>query len=88
MNEMFLEILKYGVEQKMSDIHLCTGAHPMFRKNGVLLPNEEFPKLTLADIEDIVKTILKDNQMETLLENKSVDFTFSSRGFVLFRVSI
>ncbi len=88
MNEMFLEILKYGVEQKMSDIHLCTGSHPMFRKNGVLLPNEEFPRLTLVDIDDIVKTILKDNQMEILLENKSVDFSFSSRGFGRFRVSI
>ncbi len=88
MEKMFLEILKYGVENKMSDIHLCTGAHPMFRKNGLLLPNAEFQKLTLQQVDGIVDTITKESHKKTLMENKSVDFSFSSRGFGRFRVSI
>ncbi len=88
MNELFLEILKYGVDNKMSDIHFCTGAHPMFRKNGVLTPCKEFPILTLGEIDEIVKSTLKENHMEKLIQNKSVDFSFSSRGFGRFRVSV
>ncbi len=88
MDDMFLEILKYGVENKMSDIHLCTGAHPMFRKNGVLLPNTDFPALALTDIDGIVETIVKPHHMKKLQFNKSVDFSFSSRGFGRFRVSV
>ncbi len=88
MNDMFLEILKYGVENKMSDIHLCTGAHPMFRKNGVLLPNKDFPTLALTDIDAIVEAIVKPHHMKKLQFNKSVDFSFSSRGFGRFRVSV
>lgn len=88
MNDIYLEILKYGVENNMSDIHLCTGTHPMFRKNGVLLPNKDFPVLTVGVLEDIVNSIVKGHHYEKLIENKSVDFSFSSRGFGRFRVSV
>lgn len=88
MDKIFLEILTEGVNKKMSDVHLCIGTSPMFRKNGVLLPNKKYGVLTVKEIDKIVGSIVDDEHMEKLKSDKSIDFSLSRAGFGRFRVSV
>ncbi len=71
-----------------SDIHLCTGTQPLFRVGGVLVKDEFSNILTREDIEYLVEGIIPINKATALLEDKSVDFSFSRDGIGRFRCNI
>ena len=66
MNFDFSEILMEVIRQKASDLHLTSGAPPMLRKRGQLVPIEGLPKLTPTDTREIVYTILNSSQRQRL----------------------
>ncbi len=89
INEHYLEALLLEAKTlTASDIHLCTGTQPLFRVNGVLVKDETTDTLSREDIEYIIDTIIPINKTSTLLENKSVDFSFSKDGIGRFRCNI
>lgn len=88
MDKLFFDILTEGVCNKISDVHLCIGTCPRFRKNGVLSPNHKYNILTMEDIERIVESIVSKSYMEKLKRDMSIDFSLSEAGFGRFRVSV
>lgn len=81
-----IELVKYAVENKASDIHITVGLPPLLRIDGelirygdkVLLPN---------DTENLVKQVLNDKQFNELKENGQIDMSYSVPGVSRFRVN-
>ncbi len=83
----FLSLLKYARERGASDIHLKPGNPPVIRVFGRLFPVKDYPELTESQIENIIDTILRPEQMECLEKNLSVDVGFSD-SYGRYRVNI
>lgn len=89
INDEYLDsVLLEAKNLNASDIHLCTGTQPLFRVNGVLVKDEYSNILTRDNIEYIIDGIIPINKTYILLENKSVDFSFSKDGIGRFRCNI
>ncbi|MFZ5989579.1 MAG: type IV pilus twitching motility protein PilT [Bacillota bacterium] len=80
------ELLRSVVEQGGSDLHITVGVPPTVRKNGRLLKLYD-TSLTSRDTEAYIKQLVNESQMEELLGNGQVDFSFSWDGIGRFRVN-
>jgi twitching motility protein PilT len=87
MNFDFSEILMEVIRQKASDLHLTSGAPPMLRKRGQLVPIEGLARLTPTDTREIVYTILNSSQRQRLETDWQIDFAYSVPGHGRFRVN-
>ena len=87
MNLDFSEILLEVVRQKASDLHITSGAPPMLRVRGSLVPIEGMPKLTPTDTREIVYAILNSSQRQRLETDWQIDFAYSIPGHARFRVN-
>jgi len=87
MNFDFSEILIEVVRQKASDLHLTSGAPPMLRKRGQLVPIEGLQNLTPTDTREIIYTILNSSQRQRLETDWQLDFAYSVPGHGRFRVN-
>ncbi|MGZ5321132.1 MAG: type IV pilus twitching motility protein PilT [Solirubrobacterales bacterium] len=87
MNLDFSEILLEVVKQKASDLHITSGAPPMLRVRGSLVPVEGMPKLTPTDTREIVYAILNSSQRQRLETDWQIDFAYSIPGHARFRVN-
>lgn len=61
-----------------SDLHLMVGFPPMLRVNGILGPIEGMQVLTSGIIEELIYSILTEEQKELLLTNREIDLSISS----------
>jgi twitching motility protein PilT len=75
------------VRQKASDLHLTSGAPPMLRKRGQLVPIEGLQRLTPTDTREIIYTILNSSQRQRLETDWQLDFAYSVPGHGRFRVN-
>jgi twitching motility protein PilT len=64
-------------DQKGSDLLLAGDSAPRVRVDGKLRPVEGAPVLTGAQIDDLVRTLLKPSQQATFDVEQDVDFSFS-----------
>jgi len=81
------DILKYGSLKKATDIHFCVGSKPLIRINGLL--EEIGGEVVFVDkIQEIIDSLIDDNQMKKLSEKKVLDFSFSVSGLGRFRANI
>ncbi len=82
------ELLAVVVSRGGSDLHITAGVPPMMRLNGALLPIEDIPALTKRDTQELVFSIMSEEQ-RTILENEwEADFAYSvPRHDVRFRVN-
>ena len=87
MNFDFSEILIEVVRQKASDLHLTSGAPPMLRKRGGLVPMDGLQRMTPTDVREIVYTILNSSQRQRLETDWQIDFAYSVPGQGRFRVN-
>ncbi len=87
MNFDFSEILMEVIRQKASDLHLTSGAPPMLRKRGQLVPIEGLARMTPTDTREIVYTILNSTQRQRLETDWQIDFAYSVPGHGRFRVN-
>ena len=87
MNFDFSDILIEVIKQKASDLHLTSGAPPMIRKRGALVPIEGLPKLTPTDTREIIYAILNSSQRQRLETDWQIDFAYSVPGHGRFRVN-
>lgn len=81
------EILNKVVSLKASDLHLTIGAMPTLRINGKLGPLAGYKVLDESTLEDLIFSLLNQDQKELLLVNKEVDFSFSLATEARFRVN-
>lgn len=81
------DLLKLVLKQKASDLHLTVGLPPMLRLDGKLTPTE-FEKLTPADTERLVLSLLNEEQRKTFTERGELDFTYTSDETGRFRANV
>ena len=74
--------------KKASDLHLLVGVPPVLRIDGTLVNVEGAKVLTPKDIEQMVFSILSDEQKNTFLEKKDFDFSYSLNDNTRYRVNI
>lgn len=82
------ELLRALVSMGASDLHLTSGAHPMLRRNGSLVPLESFPIIEGASLRRTLYSILKQRQRERFEEELELDFSYSVPNTARFRVNI
>jgi twitching motility protein PilT len=80
-------LLEEVVKQDASDLHLTVEAPPTLRVDGFLKSVSDTPKLTEAEIEKLINSVLNDEQKEILAKDKEVDFSFSFGDLARFRAN-
>jgi twitching motility protein PilT len=82
MDYDILDILRYAIEQRASDVHITVKLPPMIRKDTVLMPYGEY-QLMPADTEALTMSVLNDHQKDILEKNGEVDFSYIVPGIPL-----
>ena len=80
-------LMKYAIEQGASDIHIAVNQSPCFRIHGALTPLTDVPPLTSDQTQQLVLSLLNDEQAKTLNENLELDFSFGNGETSRFRVN-
>ncbi len=83
---ILIDALTKTVQSTSSDLHITVGLPPMIRTNTVLRPFNDQP-LTPADTEEIVRSILTDEQFARFEEAGELDFSYVVPGLSRFRVN-
>jgi twitching motility protein PilT len=75
-------LFKLAAEKKASDIHLLFGQSPIFRIDGQLfdineiIPEGNFSKLTPADLDIFLNTLLSKEQKTRFLDKRDLDLSY------------
>ncbi len=80
-------LLEEVVKKKASDLHLQVGLPPMLRVDGNLAPISGSDPLTEETLEQLVFSILDEDQKQILLKDKEFDFSFAFGDLGRFRVN-
>jgi twitching motility protein PilT len=72
------ELFSEAGRLEASDLHLMVGSPPMLRVNGILGPIEGLQVLTPELIEELMYSVLTEEQKELLLTNREIDLSLSS----------
>jgi len=86
--QKMIDLMETALKQGASDLHIAVGRHPVLRINGSLIPLVKEPVLTPEMTENLIKTILTDQQKEDLLRYKDIDFSYSLGDLARFRVAV
>ncbi|MCA9775977.1 MAG: PilT/PilU family type 4a pilus ATPase [Candidatus Eremiobacteraeota bacterium] len=62
------------VQEGGSDLLVAAGFHPSFRKHGGLEVFKDRPKYSVAEVQNILKDLLTDQEISTLKKQKDLDF--------------
>jgi twitching motility protein PilT len=84
----FRQILELVVSQGATDLHLKVPSPPVLRIDSVLVPQEEWPKLTAPDIQGIFEEITTQEQRALFEQEQELDFAYSVPGLARFRVNV
>ena len=82
------DLLRIMIEREASDLHIKAGSPPGLRIDGELLPMEDLPPLTSDDTEQIISSIMDDNNKRAFAELKELDFAYSFSDLYRFRVNV
>lgn len=80
-------LLEEVIRRKASDLHLQIGLPPMFRIDGKLAPLADYDVLNEEKVEQLIFSILDDDQRQILLKDKEFDFSFAFGDLARFRVN-
>jgi twitching motility protein PilT len=75
------------VDKGASDLHIKVPSQPVFRIEGELLAQEDFPAVTPHDVESIFKQITTEEQRDVFCNELELDFSYTIPGIGRFRVS-
>ena len=81
------ELLQKTASSKASDLHLTVGSPPTLRLEGQLSPVPGTETLDPKQVEDLVFSLLSDDQKKRLREEREIDFSFSFADAARFRVN-
>lgn len=82
-----LDLIKYGIDNRASDIHITTGVPPAFRIDGVLRYLDERP-LSSDSIEALIKQILTEEKARELEFTGEIDISYFIPSLGRFRMNI
>ena len=80
------KIFRTAAQYKASDIFISTGAKPILRINGELVPIKEHPILTKKIAEEYLLEILSDEQKKRFEQTLDIDFSLEIETISRFRV--
>ena len=80
-------LLEEVVKRRASDLHLQVGLPPTLRIDGSLTPVHGAPKLGERMVEELVFSLLEEDQKQILLRDKEFDFSFAFGDLGRFRVN-
>ncbi len=75
-------------EKGSSDLHLRVPGPPVFRIDGILIPQEELSLLSPEDLKEAFRQITTTNQREIFYQDLELDFAYSLLGVARFRVNV
>ena len=81
------ELLTIAKERKASDVHVTVGLPPRIRINGELV-DLDYPKMTPADCEELILSIMDERQNELFKDRGELDFSFSFPNVGRYRVNV
>jgi twitching motility protein PilT len=81
------QLLKAVIDQGASDLHITTGAPPMLRLDGRLVPLKT-PPLGPVETKQLCYSILSDKQKSIFEENLELDLSFGVKGLARFRANV
>lgn len=82
------ELVKWGAEQKASDVFFKPGSHPAVRVKGQIQLVDGWPELTPQDTEDITRGMLSDREWERFLDYPEKDVGMTIEGVCRLRINI
>jgi twitching motility protein PilT len=80
-------LLEEVVKRDASDLHMQVGLPPMIRVDGALTPIHGSPALNEEALENLVFSLLDEDQKQILLRDKEFDFSFAFGDLGRFRVN-
>ncbi|MEW6776661.1 MAG: type IV pilus twitching motility protein PilT [Bdellovibrionota bacterium] len=82
------DILKVGLGEKASDVHIKAGLPPIFRIHGDLVPYKSAPRLTPDVINKMAFGIMNNAQKERFKQYNECDLAYGVPGLGRFRVNV
>ncbi|MCH8156861.1 MAG: type IV pilus twitching motility protein PilT [Nitrospinae bacterium] len=79
---------KLMAEHGISDLHLCSGCKPMFRKDGEMMPLRNDDELKPEDTERLLFEITPERNMKEFKECNDTDFAYTLEGVGRFRSNL
>lgn len=80
-------LLEEVIKRKASDLHLQVNLPPMVRIDGSLTPSTNSQVLGEKEVEELIFSLLEDDQKKILLRDKEFDFSFAFGDLGRFRVN-
>ncbi|MCA9805227.1 MAG: Flp pilus assembly complex ATPase component TadA, partial [Cyanobacteria bacterium HKST-UBA02] len=81
------ELMQLVLDRAASDLHLKPGQPPIIRVSGALMKTSLSP-LSDRDVEQIIFSIINEDQKEHLESNYELDFSFGVEGLGRFRANV
>ncbi len=82
------ELLQKMTEQGASDLHIAVGTPPVLRIHGLLEPMNEYPKLTPEDSQEIIYSVMNEEQISSFETERELDMSFGIEGMSRFRLNV
>jgi len=82
------ELLQKVIELGASDMHIVVGAPPMIRLNGELEPMHGYPTLNAEDTQEIIYSVMNEEQISAFESEKECDLSFGIDGLSRFRLNV
>ncbi len=80
-------LLQEVIDKDASDLHLQVGLQPMLRVDGSLVASHDAPPLDEEMVENLIYSIVDDEQKQILTKDKELDFSFAFGDLGRFRVN-
>ncbi len=87
MNIEMQELMQLVLDRAASDLHLKAGQPPIIRIAGRIV-RTHLPSLSSEELEELVNSILTEDQQNLLERNYEIDFSFGVEGLGRFRANI
>lgn len=81
------QLLRAMVDSNATDLHITTGAAPMLRIDGDLVPLKA-PKMGPVESKNLCYSILSDKQKQRFEETQELDLSFGVKGLARFRCNL
>ncbi len=82
------ELFEIAVKNKASDLHLVVGKPPLLRIDGSLIEIKNEKPLTEQSAEEIIFSMLSEEQKKKIIENRELDMSHEIAGLSRFRVNV
>ena len=76
------------IERGGSDLHIAVGVEPTLRIDGKCEPMPGYPKLSSEQTQELIYSVMKEDQISEFESEKECDLSFSVKGLSRFRLNV